>query len=437
MSAQYSVNIQSQYYDPNTHVKNKMTEFRLDKDKLFLPNLRVANLGYSTTSAKVVHRILGFEGCIKNIRLLDGATELDSLRFANRFLSFQNQLGTNQNKLCVASKLSGAACGYVLNSTDKVDHLTPPKSTSTTADNEELCCMIDLRRVFPLLNNLDHLDTSVFKQLKIQIEYEVNLARLGIANITAQALTINTPLLIADCVVNPVLAQKMRSSALKSVIWDVVEHDQMTVPSIVTQTDALDVADTAGHKQVVSAVINGFDNKYVGKMVVVKAYNDPAVGYDSTSKDILGLGAYNSPLYPKETFNIRKNGQFIFAGADGIANNGIRQHMLWQSWGNMVITPYAGSESVGRDYFDTAAVNSSGVSPLETGSKMSNLVGQSSYYGFTIEDRCSQLQFTFGKTGFRDTQANNPYNVALDLHIFGECRKQLNLSGGDYNIKYL
>ena len=69
--------------------------------------------------------------------------------------------------------------------------------------------------------------------------------------------------------------------------------------------------------------------------------------------------------------------------------------------------------------------------------KQSDLIGQASYYGFSVEDRCNQLNFTFSRQGFKDTQANNPYNVAADIHIFGECRKQLTMSGGQYNISYM
>jgi len=406
-----------------------MSEFRLDKDQVYLPNLRV-QIGFSTDTVTSAHRLLGFESCIKNIRLLDGAVELDSLRFANRYLSFHNQLGQNQQKLCVSSPLSGGSIGYLLNGTDKVDHITSTSATPT-AESDVLCAILDLRRVFPVLNSIDHLDTSVFKQLKIQIEYESNSARLGLADSTKVA-TISRPVLIADMVVNPEVASKMRSSSQKSIIWDVIEHDQMTVGA---NTTADGLADTASHKQSVTSVINGFDNKFVGRMVVMKCYNDPAVGYIANAQ--VGYGAYNSPLYPNESLNIRKNGQFIFPGVDGIANNGIRQHMLWQAWGDMVLVPYSSNYGVGRDNFDAASVNTSGVPGLSTGLKQSHLIGQSSYYGFSVEDRCNQLNFTFSRLGFKDTQTNNPYNVAADLHIFGECRKQINFNGGQYNISYM
>lgn len=430
MSAQYSVNIQSQYMDPNTHVNNKMSEFRLDRNRVYLPNLRVANLGYFTDSATTAHRVLGFESCIKNIRLLDGAVELDSLRFANRYLSFQNHLGENQHKMCVSSPLSGASIGYILTNSDKIDPIAPLHPTPTE-ESEVHSAILDLRRVFPLLKSMDHLDTSVFTQLKIQIEYESDSSRLGLTDNTKVA-TINRPVLIADLVTNADAESKLRGAAQKSVIWDVIEHDQMTIPA---NTAANALADTASNTQTTSAVINGFDNKFVGKMVVMKAYNDPTIGYVSNAQ--VGYGAYNSPLYPGEALNIRKNGQFIFPGVDGIANNSLRQHMLWQAWGDMCLVPYASDFGVGRDYFDVASVNTSGVPGLSAGDKQSHLIGQASYYGFSVEDRCSQLQFTFKKTGYNDTQSNNPYNVAADLHIFGECRKQLTMSGGKYNIVYM
>ena len=429
MSAQYSVNIKSQYYDPNTHVNNKMSEFRLDKDQVYLPNLRL-QLGFSVDTATTAHRLLGFESCIKNIRLLDGAVELDSLRFANRYLSFHNQLGQNQQKLCVSSPLSGSSIGYILTGNDKVEPIVPEHAVPT-ADSEVDCAIVDLRRVFPLLNSLDMLDTSVFKQLKIQIEYESDSAKLGLTD-KGKVATISRPLLIADMVTNPEVSAKMRSSSQKSVIWDVIEHDQMTIDAN-TAADAL--ATTTSNTQSVTSVINGFDNKFVGRMVVMKCYNDPNIGYNANNID--GYGAYNSPLYPGESLNIRKNGQFIFPGVNGIKSNGVRQHMLFQAWGDMCLLPYSGSPGIGRDDFDAASVNTSGVPGFSASAKQSDLIGQASYYGFSVEDRCNQLNFTFSRQGFKDTQANNPYNVAADIHIFGECRKQLTMSGGQYNISYM
>ena len=429
MSAQYSVNIKSQYYDPNTHVNNKMSEFRLDKDQVYLPNLRL-QLGFSVDTATTAHRLLGFESCIKNIRLLDGATELDSLRFANRYLSFHNQLGQNQQKLCVSSPLSGSSIGYILTGNDKVEPIVPEHAVPT-ADSEVDCAIVDLRRVFPLLNSLDMLDTSVFKQLKIQIEYESDSAKLGLTD-KGKVATISRPLLIADMVTNPEVSAKMRSSSQKSVIWDVIEHDQMTIDA---NTAADSLATTTSNTQSVTSVINGFDNKFVGRMVVMKCYNDPNIGYNTNAID--GYGAYNSPLYPGESLNIRKNGQFIFPGVNGIKSNGVRQHMLFQAWGDMCLLPYSGSPGIGRDDFDAASVNTSGVPGFSASAKQSDLIGQASYYGFSVEDRCNQLNFTFSRQGFKDTQANNPYNVAADIHIFGECRKQLTMSGGQYNISYM
>ena len=429
MSAQYSVNIKSQYYDPNTHVNNKMSEFRLDRDSVFLPNLRL-QFGFFTDAATGVNKILGYEACIKHIRLMDGGVELDSLRFANRYLSFYNQTGDNQKQLCIDSPLNNSSVGYLLNSGDKVDYITADSQTAIS-ESEVQCALLDLRKVFPLLNSIDHLDTSIFKQLKIQIEYENNSTNLGLAD-KSKIATINRPVLIADVVVNEQVSAKMRSSAQKNVIWDVIEHDQMTIADHVTVTDALTGAASA--TQSTSAVINGFDNKYVGKMVVMKCYADPLVGYSTNA--IKGYGPYNSPLYPEESLNIRKNGQFIFSGADGIKNNGLRNQMLWQTWGNVNVVPFGCQNSVGMEDFDAAAQNTSGV-PTLTATKQSDRVGQASFYGFTVEDRCNQLQFTFTRNGYKDTQENNPYNAGADLHIFGECRKQMVFSSNKYNISYM
>ena len=433
MSAQYSTNIRSQYQDPHTHVKNRITEFRLDSGagQIYLPNLRVVNLGFFTNVATTAHKLLGFESCIRHIRLLDGAVELDSLRFANRYLSFKNQLGGNQNKLCVMSPLAGSSVGYLLRVDDKVDHIIGDAPTHTS-ESEEKSATLDLRKVFSFLTNIDHLDTNVFKQLKIQIEYETTSELFGLAD-KSKTTTINTPMLVCDLVVDPKVSDKMRSSAVKQLVFDVIEHDQLTVPD--SSASVAGVGNGVAVPQTTAGVVNGFDNKYVGRMVVLKQYNDPAVGYSTNA--IIGYGPYSSNIYAGEALSVRKNGVNIFSGPRGLESNGLRQMLLWSAWGDMALSPYAAQHGVGNEsVLDATPVNTSGV-PILDNAKQSARVGQASYYGFSVEDRCSQLQLSFFKNAYKDAQTGDPKNKAVDLHIYGECRKQLVISGGKYNISYM
>lgn len=433
MSAQYSTNIRSQYQDPHTHVKNRITEFRLDSGagQIYLPNLRIVNLGFFTDSATTAHKLLGFESCIRHIRLLDGAVELDSLRFANRYLSFKNQLGENQNKLCVMSPLAGSSVGYLLRVDDKVDYITGDTATHTS-ESEEKSATLDLRKVFSFLSKIDHLDTNVFKQLKIQIEYETTRELFGLAD-KSKVPTINTPMLVSDLVVDPKVSDKMRSSAVKEVVFDVIEHDQLTVAD--TSASVVGSATGAAVPQTTAGVVNGFDNKFVGRMVVLKQYNDPAVGYSTNA--IIGYGPYSSNIYPDEALAVRKNGVNIFPGPLGLQSNGLRQMLLWSAWGNMTIVPHGAEYGVGNEsVLDATPANTSGVPVLDS-NKLSKRVGQASYYGFSVEDRCNQLQLSFFKNAYKDAQTGDPQNKAFDLHIYGECRKQLIISAGKYNVSYM
>ena len=43
--ATYSTSIKASYFDPRTDIKNRISEFRLDKDSAYMPNLRLSNVG--------------------------------------------------------------------------------------------------------------------------------------------------------------------------------------------------------------------------------------------------------------------------------------------------------------------------------------------------------------------------------------------------------
>ena len=213
MSGQYSRSIKPTYFDPRTHINNRSSEFRLDSDRAYLPNLRLANVGYQASADTETPPLVGFLGIVKHIRLMDGGVELSSLRFANRYISWLEQLGNNQDNLNLKSALSRSKVGYMLNSRDKVEH--PPlgflDSTLATAALTELRTgYLDLRHVFPILNELNHLDTKIFKSLKVVIEYEDRPEFLLVDK--SKTHTAHTPILIADEIINKELVGKLNKA---------------------------------------------------------------------------------------------------------------------------------------------------------------------------------------------------------------------------------
>lgn len=441
MSGQYSTSVKVQYLQPRTHLNNTLTEFRLDQDTAYFPNLRLSNIGLTATAEQEHNELTGCYGCIKNIRLMDGSVEISATRHANRWLSFMAQRDHNQNNLCVHSKLAKAQVGYMLNKNDKVVypiHVADQKiavSNDATTDTDQRLGILDLRKVFPILQNLTILDTSLMRNLKVVIEWTVDTTIVSRAKDGA-GFKVKEPELLCDQVMAEGAINALRKSQ-KSVVWDEIEHDQYNIPATANPADAGDST-----VQTVSSVVNGFDNKYVSRMVMMKVPTDKNAffsgdgGNSGAGNIAYGLGNFSSQNLHREKLQLRVNGANIFAG-EGIKNDSQRAMLMSQSWGDLNILPFSHRQNVGLEDRSAIVQNSSGVPRLETDNKMSPRIGQSDYIGFSLEDKIRQLNFTHERTCLNNTLDIRTNEIAYDIHIFAECRKVLSLGSGGYKISYM
>lgn len=431
MSGQYSTSVKVQYLQPRTHLNNTLTEFRLDQDSAYFPNLRLSNIGLTATAGKKHNELTGCYGCIKNIRLMDGSVEISATRHANRWLSFMSQRDHNQNNLCVHSSLSKARVGYMLNDNDKCNFVFTNANdviavAGDATDKDNKLGLLDLRKVFPILQNLTILDTSLMRNLKVVIEWTIDPTVVATLKDIA-GVKIKEPELLCDQVMAEGAINSLRKSQ-KSVVWDEIEHDQYNMPGISNP------GTTAKEVQSVSAVVNGFDNKYVSRMVLMKV---PAIKTDMYSGDVSqGLGNFASVNLFREKVQLRVNGANIFAG-DGIRSDSQKAMLMSQSWGDLNVLPFSNRQNVGSEDRDAVVQNSSGVPTLNTANKMDERVGHSDYIGFSLEDKIRQLNFQHERTCLNNTLAIRQNELAYDIHIFAECRKVLSLGNGGYKISYM
>ena len=429
--SEYSTSLRTQYLNPRTHIKNRQTEFRLDKQTMYQSNLRLLNFGCKKIGgAGNYNNGAGVLSLIKNIRLMDGSRELSSLRHAPDYLTFKNINSTNekvQNIHDVLHKSRGAK--QLLD--DGAVHGSILASNVIIADvfDEKQLGYVDLRLVLPLLSELPALDTSVFKNLRLVIEYS-NLAHYG-SDDKSDVLEVNEPVLACDEIVGEKKAAAMKS-AMKSFVWSEIEHDLFQVP-----TGAQPAAALGEEVQEVNAVINGFDNKYVSRVLMVKSYNDKTLNY--ATNNALGNGNCVSLAMFKDELNVRHKGSNMFNG-DALKNAGFRQMLLQETWGEVCVPPFGALTEVGLDVDSTLPQNVNGVSltPGNGGARRKNaLIGQYDYIGFQVEDQVKQLQVNYKRTCVLDTAASLDNSVALDVHLYAEVRKQLVFSGGNYQISYV
>jgi len=431
--SEYSTSLRTQYLNPRTHINNRQTEFRLDKHTMYQSNLRLLNVGVKKASGTGNYANgAGVLSLFHNVRLMDGSRELSSLRHCPDYLAFKNMNTTNEKAQAIHDVLHKSRVSRQLHDDGQV-HGTDGNDNVINQDvfDEKRLGYVDLRLVLPLLSELPALDTSVFKNLRLVIEYS-NLAHYG-SDDKSDVLTVAEPVLACDEIVGDKKAAAMKA-VMKSFVWSEIEHDMFFVP-----TGTQPAADLGEEVQEVNAVINGFDNKYVSRVLMVKSYNDKGLNYTNTN-NAKGNGNCVSLAMFKDELNVRHKGSNMFNG-DALKNAGFRQMLLQETWGEVCVNPFGALTEIGLDVASTFPLNRNGC-PQQPGNvpaavRKSTLVGQQDYIGFQIEDKVKQLQVNYKRSCVKDTDAGLDNSVAMDVHIYAEVRKQLVFSGGNYQISYV
>ena len=425
----YSGNVRTDMIDPHTNVAGKKVEFQRNTGSGYYSNLRLTNIGVKI-DAKNYNLTAGGYGLIKHAYLYDGKKEIDSTRFANRYLAFANHLKANSVNSTLDRHIKHHRIGFDIGE-EKVITAVNGKNTKdqTGAQDEDSLVTLDLRLVFPLLNSMVFLDTRTFKNLKVVIEYEQD-ARIVLTN-NAAVYTVNDPVLLADEIMDEATLNAL-AKEVKGAAWNCIEHD------IMQTTAALAVAGTADTlvaEQVTKKKINGFDNKYVSRVVMMKTFTDK--GNCITGNAVIGAGDMQSLAQHKEKLQARVNGRNLFSG-DGIDHEGFKAKLLAMTFGDVNIAPYQNLESVGLDQLKNNSVHKAGVQGLSS-NKQNQEVGQANFIGFSIEDVVNDLQFEYRRTNVHDdhSAAVQKSNEALDIHIYAEVRKQIQISGDNYQINYI
>ena len=191
--------------------------------------------------------------------------------------------------------------------------------------------------------------------------------------------------------------------------------------------------DTNPIVQSTTSTLNGFDNKVVGRVAILKLTTDPADNYETNARR--AYGAFSSRNYHREVLQIRKNGQNMFPSS-GISNDGYKLQLLHDAWGNVCIPPFGAAAGVGLAP-PAGATNGSGTPPTDVAGKQSNRIGASDYYGFSVEDRVNQLSLTFERScTTTDVATYNWTNNGITMFVFGEVRKSIVIKGNSYECVY-
>ena len=422
MSFYSDENVKTRYLDPRVYVPavngSGRVTYELDaSEAAYLPNMRLTNIGVTTDSVGGYNKQLGALSVIRNIRLLDGKVVLSQV---NDFRFYRGFVNVNKpNSVCeaVTSYLECSALGFTTNGqTRKVDReaevrnadINPPDN----AANATSLAWLDLREVFPMLNAVSHLPTSVFQNLRLEVELDTTQTNQIVLN-AAHSITSVRPILCVDVLENPNVVDKLNAS-LQGASWLEVEHDQFQIPQSKNNGGAGDQLLV----QNVNVKLNGFNNKHLERLLMVKAI---APSLEASGGIVKGLGMYSSQACFRQEIQYRVNGRNILPALDTKGNNR-RLAQIVDTFGNCA--SYIGSNQYGGD--NSAELNDA-----------RNLLGQLDYMGCYIGEYINDLQIVYQRTGLQDATLKRPTTDVLTVHCYGETRKVLQLQpNGQYRIAY-
>ena len=449
----YSTSLKKVVFEPRLFNQNRC-EFRLDSgDTMYFNNLRLVNLGAMCSAAPDLYNLAaGGYSVIKRLVLLDGSQELERCDEANHYLAWYNKLAKNQENYFVNQRLVRHSVGYRAQDVENriADNIAiskqVPQDNANAVTQSRESVWLDLRNCLPLLGAMGALDTKLMPNLRLLIEWDTSA--VSVLKADNKNVQILEPLLIADEIVDDSMKAGLRKD-MKDVMWKTYEHDLIIIPE---GTRSATNADNTGVVQTTSRVVNGFDNKYVHRLVAMKSYSDPANlvvgsgidGAAAAANVVQGYGNFISRVQHREKIQLQINGSNLLVG-EGLTSPAMRAELHDECWGSLNI-PTAGiyqqvgldapRESAGNTISRGANIVGAPSTDNEVGS--SELVGADDYIGVRIEERISDFQLKHERACLNDVRANKVESAELAMHIYAEIPKALKLDGmGSYTISYL
>ena len=433
----YSSGIVTRLLDPELD-NSARTEFRLNADTLYLANMRLLNVGLvkSGGTATKYNGLTGAMSCIRNITLLDGSVQLDAVRNVSQWAGFKGNNMSNTKGINMYNTLVKNERGYITEGVDSEAIVAPAKAATffhlqsfrnagavTTDVNTTDVAWIDLQTLFPLLSSAKALNTSMFKNLRLVIEWQTDYDYVLLIN--DGAISHIQPLLVVDELVNSDIKTQMMKD-MSPIEYVSLENDSIYVPPVAGVRVA-----TPNPVQSGVYAVQGFNNKRVNRMLIQKEATQ-AVTYKNVNTNI-SYGKSASLGMPAEAWQVRLNGSSLYPGV-GVDKANQTQAILTDTWGSS-IQPLGGVLAYANQ---TTLMN-----------KGSEQMGHANYLGFSLNGKLvKDLYITYSRKGQSDTAGGRPdtdagqqtalYNQALRLNIWAEIQREIVFNGkGNYIVRYV
>jgi hypothetical protein len=416
MSFYSSGQVKSEIVEPSIDSSRNRSEFRLPKGDL-LPNLKLCNVGLAGSASVPYNPAVGGLSSIKNLYLYDGKVELQSVRSFNDYKAFHNLRNDNRNNSEVRRYTEKTQIGYanrydLANKEQRVVVKDPIvvgfSGTDVPAGSGK--AFLDLSECMNFLKGIPVLSSSVFKNLRLVVEYESDNRKMITADnkdATVAAVGTTRPLLVVDRVEDESVAASLRAR-MANFQFMVHERDRIPVKAV-----------TAGASVTTARRILGFNNKNVQRIAIRKSFNNPASNFAGNA--VQGYGPYNSVNGLSERYQVVLNGRSLFP-RDGLPGDNRALAHLNDTYGSFNIPDSANSN---YNVTDIAAYT------------LPSLAGNLDFFGTFIGEQVQDLRIEYSRTGHAtDASTVKRYNDALDLHVEAEVVKQISFGNGGYLVSY-
>lgn len=418
----YTSEVSSKLIDPNVYIENLRVEFQLPKNN-YGSRLRLENIGLTASNTPLYNTYIGAVSSIKSIRLINGRDEVDSCREVNRYLSWKRFNKSNTLNLGIGQQSYKHKYGLCFSGDGKGDseanaqkQITKPmdlggaaKFQLTNDSSTTPKGYLDLKECLPFLSVVEVLPGDLFPQLRLVIEYETDTKNM--ISIPSEAVKTTRPLLAVDVIHDEQLVKNLMSD-LNGVTWNCIEHDLCRIPK-----------NNSDSTQKIVNRLNGFNNKRLMRFHIQKVPTDKQSNLIDADNIRDGGDLYSQAFYD-ETFNARINGRQKIAGVEGAQYANQRLALTVDAYGEC--TTFYGA-------------NRQGVTQPDEVTSLSLDSGCNDYYGLYCNSLIKDFEIDISRTTKANTVGVNfkkPQSDGYDVHVFGEIRKQLVVSGLNYQVKY-
>ena len=454
--------------DPVYFNNKSRAEFRLNHESVaYLSSgcyLALGGYGDNAILNEVnYNRRSGVAAMVSSIRLLNGGDVLAQLDNAGSWMAFKGLNKDNadafskQMAACSAAALMNFRIGAetdqeVISDADGIDATgtqVGARGQPGTEETESSLGYLPITEFLKELETLRVLPTAIFSNLRLVVQFTSELKAIlqqqTASNGDAVAdFTKVRPFLVVESISDPAIISSM-IAGMESTRLNCIESDQFSLAAV------------AAGRQRVQQQLRGFNSKIVNRVLIVNQPTDAVQGVTqtidggtvSTAPQIsLDAGTLNSLVQNRLTINARVNGSNIFQGQGigyddtqtGTVGCGTNHRLgcLTDTWGDVAIC--AGGNSCG---LVVAGLSTEATIDQLVAHKMGSFFYGSDYTGFRIMDRISHLEIDYGRSaitgGANDEiilHADAP-NQALNVIVYAEIPKVVQISGGSYRVAYL